>query len=251
MHHQVGPVGEGPIQRGRGECGVDDEQRSAVVRDGGDRGDVGDLGGRVRDGLDMHQTSGRAHGLFDRVRIGCVDEGRLDAVFDGEQFGEQFPRGLVGDVGDHHMVTGVEIREEDRVQRGNPRGQGDCVFRLFERRQLLLQRNLIGARVAGVQRDVGSGPADVRRVVGQGVRVRHHDRRAYGAGALVHRVARVHRAAVEGQGGRVVVVGAAHQLRLRRGHRCHAGTDVAAMALRRLRSVIVCTFMRVPDARLT
>ena len=50
MHDDVGPQFDRPEQVGRGYRVVDDERDAMPMRDAGERGDIGDLGGRVRDG---------------------------------------------------------------------------------------------------------------------------------------------------------------------------------------------------------
>jgi hypothetical protein len=63
---------------------------------------------------------------------------------------------------------------------------------VLERGELALQRDLVGAGVAGVERHVVRRPAQLRRVLGQRVGVRHHQRGADRPGARVDAVAGVH-----------------------------------------------------------
>ena len=187
VHDQVGAVGERAVERWWGEGGVDAEQGARVVRDPGEGRDVADAGRRVGDHLGVHELRVRPQRGPHGVRVAGVDEGGVHVVAGREDVGEQPPDRLVGDVGDDGVLAGAQQREEDGVQCSDAGGEHDRVLGLLERGQLALQRELVGAGVAGVERDVVARPAQPRRVVGQGVGVGHHQRRADRPGSDVDR----------------------------------------------------------------
>jgi len=79
VHDQVGAERERPLQDRRREGVVDHQQRAVVVRDTGDRGDIGQIDGRVGRGLDEHQPGLRTQHRAHRVEVRGVDEVRGDA----------------------------------------------------------------------------------------------------------------------------------------------------------------------------
>ena len=179
MDDEVRAVGERTVQSGRREGGVDEQQGVGVGGDLRQRADVGDLRRRIGDRLgDQHAGAG-AQGGPGRAEIADIDKGRLDPVLGRQQFRPELPGGLVGRVGHHHVVPGGQEREEHRVQRGHARGQDDGVVGLFQRGQLVLQRNLIGAGVACVEQLLGARPAHRLGFGREVIRVRHRDRRPH------------------------------------------------------------------------
>ncbi len=201
VHDEVGAQRERALQHRGGERGVDAAQRARLVRDPGDRLDVGDPGARVGRRLDVHEPRLRPDGRPDGVEVGGVDQRRGDAVLPGKQLGEQAVGADVGVVGAHHVVAGAQEGEEHRVQRGHPGGERDRRLAAVERGELLLQPALVRPAVAGVERGAGARPAQLGRVVGQGVGVGGHQRAADGPGAGVDGVA-----GVDGEGGEVWAV---------------------------------------------
>ena len=147
VHDDVGAELERPLQERRGERVVDDDARAALVRDRADAEDVDDgergVGGR----LDPHQRGAVGPVALERVEVGEVGDGPLDARR-CEHLRHQPEGAAVRVVGDDHALAGLE-QPQHRVLGRHAAGEREAVERALERRQaLLVARGGWGCRCA-------------------------------------------------------------------------------------------------------
>jgi hypothetical protein len=178
VHHKVSTEQQRALQHRGGERRVDAEQRARCVGDLRDARHIGDPGGRIRRGLDVHQTRVRPDCGPHGVEVRRVDQRRAIAVLVRQELGQEPEHPDIGDIRRHHVITATQEGEEDRVQCRDAAGQHNGVVAAVEGGELRLQPVLVGTAVADVQRGVGARPAQLRGVVGQEIGVGHRHRSA-------------------------------------------------------------------------
>ena len=193
VHHDVGAVLERPDQVGRAHGVVDDQRHAVLVRDGRHAGDVGDVAGRVADGLHVHGLGALVDQLGEAGRVAVVGKAGLDAVL-RQRVREQVVGAAVqcraADDVVAHLGDGLQRVQDGRLAAGH-RQRADAAF---QRRHALFQHVGGGVRDAGVDvarhlqvEQVGA----VLRAV-EGVSHGLVDRHRHRLGGRVRRVAGVH-----------------------------------------------------------
>ena len=81
MDDEVGAPFERPAQIGRGEGVVDDEGHARLVRDLGDRLEVGDDAAGIGEALDEDRLGARRERAAEILRVVGIDEAALPAEF--------------------------------------------------------------------------------------------------------------------------------------------------------------------------
>ena len=138
MDHEVGAELERLLQRRRAEAVVDREQHAALVRDVGERADIGDRGQRIRRRLEERDARVGAH----RRAPGFVVVGphirNLDAELHHVAI-EQRDRGAEHAVRTDDVIAGLQQRHARREDRRHAGAGADARRAAFHRRQALLE----------------------------------------------------------------------------------------------------------------
>lgn len=61
---------------------------------------------------------------------------------------------FVGDVGNHHVIAGLQEGEEHSMQGGHARGESGCRLGAFHSGKLCFQGDLVGSGISGVHQSV-------------------------------------------------------------------------------------------------
>ena len=140
--HRRGSVLERPEERGRREGAVHQEGDAPSPRDRGQTRQVGQPQQRVRDRLDEDRPR--------RVREGRLHGRRLRGV--GEAHADSPARGLLPEerggraveiLSDHEVLAGPEAAQQERAERGHPRGDDEAGLATLEGRQRVLQHGVV------------------------------------------------------------------------------------------------------------
>ena len=115
------PSAQGLLERGGGEGVVDDDERSRVVAEAGETGDVGDPQQRVARRLDPQDPRGSLlQRRRDGVEVAHVDDPQPDAPGPEDPRDEPV-RPAVDVVAEQHLVAGLQDRAQQRVFGGEAR----------------------------------------------------------------------------------------------------------------------------------
>ena len=182
---------ERPADVRRGERVVDDVRRPVLVGDARHRGVVGNYGGRVRDGLGVHDA-GRSvgDGRCGRSVVGHVHEIDADAE-PRERARQQVARRPIGGLRRDDSVARAQLGREGRVDRAHARRQrrpglatGELGVGIAERAAGRVGEARVGVAGVPVGNDIaqlfGVGRGERRRLVDRDARRPLVDARAVG-----------------------------------------------------------------------
>ena len=119
------------------------------MRDLGHRLDIDQLEHRVGRRLEEHRAGVRPHRCLPGGKIASVDQRRLDAEARQQVFDDIAAASEQGP-GRHHMVAGLEKREQRRVDRSHAARGAARRFRAFERAHALLEHVDGGIGIAAI-----------------------------------------------------------------------------------------------------
>ena len=139
MDHKVGTELERALQRRRAEAVVDREQRTGLMGDLGNGGDIDQFGQRVGGRFDEEQPRIRPDRGAIACQIGRRNEARLDPEL-RKHIGEQLLRRAEKPSRCHHVVTRFQQRHDHRQDRRHAGCRGDTGFAALERREPCLHR---------------------------------------------------------------------------------------------------------------
>ena len=201
MNHEIRTELKRALQDRRAEHVVDRKQRACLIRDRGERRDVGDLGHRVRRCLEEEKPRVRPHGAAPFLGLRRRNECGLDAE-PAEDVVEELDRRAEHRVRADDVIAAFQVHERGGEDCRHARGGGDARLRAFERREAILEHRHGGIGVARVHHPFFAREA--RRRLG-GV-VEHEARREIERFGVLLELA-AHLAGAHAQRGQLVVFG--------------------------------------------